>query len=61
MPPAERAAKPCDRHGSRLVGANPTMTLGRREHVGEGKGARRNARVHLKDEEAPGAGPHGRQ
>jgi hypothetical protein len=33
----------CDRHASRLVGASPTVALGRREHVGEGKGARRNS------------------
>ena len=33
----------CDRHASRLAGASPAMALGRREHVGEGKGARRNS------------------
>jgi hypothetical protein len=33
----------CDRHASRLVGASPTVALGRGEHVGEGKGARRNS------------------
>ena len=35
----------CDRHASRLAGASPAMALGRREHVDEGKGARRNGRV----------------
>ena len=29
------------------------MALGRREHVGEGKGARRNARVHFTEEGTP--------
>jgi hypothetical protein len=38
-----RSAPSCDRHASRLVGASPTVALGRREHVGEGKGARRNS------------------
>jgi hypothetical protein len=51
----------CDRHASRLAGASPAMALGRREHVGEGKGARRNARVHLTEEGTLGTGPHGRQ
>jgi hypothetical protein len=32
------------------------MALGRREHVGEGKGARRNPQLHLKEEENPKAG-----
>ena len=48
----------CDRHGSRLAGASPAMALGRREHVGEGKGARRNACVHLMEEGTPRTGPH---
>ncbi|MEJ2610818.1 MAG: hypothetical protein P8179_12235 [Candidatus Thiodiazotropha sp.] len=34
-----------DWHGSWLAGENPDMALGRREQVGEGKGARRNARA----------------
>ena len=55
------APRSCDRHGNRLTGENPVMALGRREHVGEGKGARRNARVHLMDEGTSGKGPHGRQ
>lgn len=42
----------CDRHGSRLAGASPAMALGRREHVGEGKGARRNSLCTLWKEEA---------
>jgi hypothetical protein len=37
------------------------MALGRREHVGEGKGARRNPQLHLMEEgdgkEAAGRGP----
>jgi hypothetical protein len=33
----------CDRHVRRLTGANPVMAPGRGEHVGEGKGARRNS------------------
>jgi len=45
----------CDRHGSRLAGESPAMTLGRREHVGEGKGARRNSFC-----ECEGNWPHGR-
>ena len=43
----------CDRHGSWLAGESPAMAPGRREHVGEGKGARRNGRVHLKEEGNP--------
>ncbi len=35
----------CDRHASRIAGASPAMALGRREHVGESKGARRNSRL----------------
>jgi hypothetical protein len=47
----KRSASTCDRHASRLAGASPAMALGRGEHVGEGKGARRNDRAHLKEEE----------
>jgi hypothetical protein len=39
----------CDQHGSWLAGENQDMALGRREHLGEGKGARRKVHVHLKD------------
>ena len=48
----EGAAGPvaCDRHGSRLAGASPAMALGRREHVGEGKGARRNSPPRLREQ-----------
>jgi hypothetical protein len=37
------------------------MALGRREQVGEGKGARRNARVDLKEEETSRMGLCGGQ
>jgi len=30
---------------SRLAGESPDMALGRREHIDEGKGARRNSRL----------------
>jgi len=53
--------KMCDRHGSRLAGESPAMALGRREHVGEGKGARRNPQLHLKEEGTSGMGPGGGQ
>ena len=49
----------CDRHGSRLAVASPAMALGRREHVGEGKGARRNPQLHLTEEGTSGKGPGG--
>ena len=48
---ADASPVTCDRHGSRLAGGSPAMALGRREHVGEGKGARRNPRLHHKEEE----------
>ena len=51
----------CDRHGSRLAGASPVMALGRREHVGEGKGARRNPQLHLMEEGSSRMGPGGGQ
>ncbi len=51
----------CDRHGSRLAGGSPAMALGRREHVGEGKGARRNPQLCHKEEgylkDGAGRGP----
>jgi hypothetical protein len=40
-----------DRHASRLASASPAMALGRGEHVGEGKGARRNSPALFKEEE----------
>ena len=51
----------CDRHASRLAGANPAMALGRREHVGEGKGARRNSRCTLRKRRLARALPDGSQ
>ena len=51
----------CDRHGSRLAGESPAMAPGRGEHVGEGKGARRNPQLHLKEEGTSGMGPGGGQ
>jgi len=56
---APRAA--CDRHASRLAGASPAMALGRREHVGEGKGARRNSSCTLRKRETAGTLPDGSQ
>jgi len=41
--PVGRRDGGCDRHVRRLTGANPVMAPGRGEHVGEGKGARRNS------------------
>ena len=51
----------CDRHASRLAGANPAMALGRREHVGEGKGARRNSPCTLWTRKLARALPEGSQ
>ena len=34
----------CDRHDIRLAGESPDMAF-RREHIDEGKGARRNSRL----------------
>jgi hypothetical protein len=44
---AQELRAACDRHASRLVGASPTVALGRWGHLGEGKGARRNTRCTL--------------
>ena len=38
----------CDRHGSRLTGESPVMTLGRREHVGKGS-PKKLFCVHLRE------------
>ena len=51
----------CDRHASRLAGANPAMALGRREHVGEGKGARRNSPCTLRTRRLARPLPEGSQ
>jgi hypothetical protein len=40
------AREVCDRHGSRLAGESPVRAFGRREPVGEGKGAQRNSRCY---------------
>ena len=42
-PQGARRATGSDRQVSRLTGANPVMAPGRGDHVGEGKGARRNS------------------
>ena len=51
----------CDRHASRLAGASPAMALGRREHVGEGKGARRNSPCTLRKRKMARPLPDGSQ
>ena len=38
---------------ARLAGASPAMALGRREHVDEGKGVRRNSRLLPDEGELP--------
>jgi transposase len=45
----EHSEPVCDRHASRLAGASPARALGRREPVGEGKGARRDASTRSKE------------
>ena len=57
----ERSDETCDRHASRLAGANPAMALGRREHVGEGKGARRNSSRALRKRKLARLLPDGSQ
>jgi hypothetical protein len=51
----------CDWHVSWLAGENPDIAIIRRENISEGRVARRNVRVHLKEEGTSGKVPHGCQ